>query len=282
MISSNFSRMSAFAVFIGSAALTAQADPRILTPEKTVTAGSISSGALQGSNSVFATADPVFYNNTTTRTAAAANGGATTTAGNTITKLIADDINLAGSQPVNITGFSFSVANFNAVAVSARPLVRFYFSDGVGGGPGTLLSGANFAPISFPASQVNVLSASLTAANQFVVPANTFFWAGITFDNNSGATGATVAQLNNFGQGIYNPPTVGASQDVFFQSTNAGSFASSNPAGSFFSFGGSPAANFGWRFTGTAVTPEPGAVAMLMGFGVSGLALLRRRKMARK
>jgi hypothetical protein len=87
------------------------------------------------------------------------------------------------------------------------------------------------------------------------------FWAGVTFDGNNGTTGATLANLNNLGPGIFDPPTLGSSQDQFFATNSAGSFLANNPAGSFFNFGGSPVANFGWAFSGTPPAapgaPEP-------------------------
>jgi len=51
---------------------------------------------------------------------------------------------------------------------------------------------------------------------------------------------------------IYGPPAVGSSADRAFQTTSAGSFAASNPAGSIFSFGGSPAADF---YFGLSIVP---------------------------
>lgn len=194
-----------------------------------------------------------------------ANGGAANQAGNTITTLVADDILMAG--PSSITSFTFSVANFNTVAVSARARVRFYAADGAGGTPGTVITGFSFNPISFAASSVNTFTGNVAA---FVLPAA--FWAGITFDNNTGGTGATAAQLNNLGQGIFDPPVVGSSGNIAFQTTGAGSFLANNPAGSTFNFTGlgAPIANFGWEFI-----PTPGAAAL---FGIAGVAAARRRR----
>ena len=269
MISNTVSRMFTFAALFASTALVAHADEKVLN------------ATLQQAGTIHAAADPAFYDNTTNFLGQAyVNGGAATTAGNTITTLVADDIQLAGSQPVSITGFSFSVANLNTATVSARPRVRFYLADAAGSKPGTELSAFTFNPIAFT-SGVAVFNAGISTS-PFTVPANSLFWAGITFDDGVGTTGATLAQLNNLGQGIFNPPTIGASQDVFFQTATAGSFNQNTPPGGLFNLGGNPVGNFGWRFNGTAITPEPGAVAMLMGFGVSGAALLRRRRTARK
>ncbi len=260
---STTARMFTLAALFASAALVSHAD------EKNLTATLFNPGGIH------AAADSIFYDNVSTFTGSAySNGGATAAA--PITTLVADDISLLGSQPVSVSSFFFSVANLNPTAVSARPRIRMYLGDAAGSLPGTLVYAASFNPISFTAFSANFYGAT----SSFVVPANTILWAGITFDNVGGT--ATVAQLNNLGQGLYNPPTVGSSQDVFFQTTTAGSFNQNTPPGSLFNLGANPVANFGWRFVGSAVTPEPGAVAMLMGFGVSGAALLRRRRAARK
>jgi len=222
--------------------------------------------------------DVVGYSNITNFTGSAfANGGAAVLSGNGITRLQADDINFAaGAAGQLINRFDFNVANLNTTAVSARARVRFYADNA--GAPGTLITGFSFSPISFGANSVGTFFTTLVPASQFTVPANGKMWAGMTFDNNTGATGATIAQLNNLGQGLFNPPTIGSSADVLFLTTAAGSNFVSNPAGGTLNFGGNPVvANTGWAFTITAApVPEPGSVALLIGMGVSGL-LLRRK-----
>jgi hypothetical protein len=191
------------------------------------------------------------YSNITNFTGfATTNNGAA--ASSAITRLLADDINLTGSGAV--TGFTFSTVNFNAVAVTARALVRFYDNNGTGGGPGTFLGGLNFNPLTLNASSVQLWTYNPGTP---IFTTDGSFWAGISFDN-TGAT-ATAAQLDNIGQGIFNPPTVGGSADVFFRSTATGSFAANNPTGSLLFFGGNPVANFGWQFT---AVPEPGTVGL--------------------
>ncbi len=173
---------------------------------------------------------------------------------NTITRLVADDCTPTGAGAgANVTQFKFSVANFNTVTVSVRPRVRFWNANGAGGAPGTYYSvpaavGFTFNPIAFPASSVSVVTATV-GAGLFTMPGATI-WAGVTFDNNSGGTGATAAQLNNFGQGLFNPPTIGSSADQIFETNAAGSFFNvANPAGALLNFGGNPVANLGWEFT---------------------------------
>jgi len=191
---------------------------------------------------------------------------------NVITTLVADDINFnSPAINFNVVGFKFSVANFNGTAVSARPRLRFYNNDGSGGGPGTFITQVNFGAISF-GSGVTVFT--VTGVN-FNVDGT--FWAGITFDNNSGATGATQAQMDNLGQGIFNPPVLGSSQDLFFKTSTFGDFASSNPAGGFFFFNGNPVANFGFQFI--IQVPEPSTFLMVGALlPVAGLWMHRRRR----
>jgi hypothetical protein len=220
----------------------------------------------------------VIYSDVTTFTGFGyADGGATVIAGDDTTTMVADDITVApGFAGAAVTGFSFTVANFNGTGVSARPLVRFYDDDGAGGTPGTLLAAFNFNPLAFAAGSVATFTFN-PGSNLFIVPASGTFWAGITFDDNNGGTGATAVQLNNLGQGIFSPPTIGSSQDSFFQTTSAGSFASSNPAGSFASFSGSPVADFGWSFT--SPVPEPGTGLLSFLAGIPLAFAIRRRNL---
>lgn len=193
-----------------------------------------------------------------------ANGGAALQGTNTITRLVMDDITPVAGGTVNY--IRFSVANFNTVAVSVRARIRFWADNaGVPGVENT--AGFSFNPLSFGPG-VTTLTGTLGGA--LTIP-GTKFWAGITFDNNNGGTGATLAQMNNFGQGLFNPPAIGSSGDVAFETTAAGSFfIVDNPAGATFNFGGNPVANFGWEFV-----PAPSAMALL---GLGGLVATRRRR----
>jgi hypothetical protein len=225
-------------------------------------------------------ATTIYDNLTTFSGGGFANGGATVTAGTDTTKLIADDITVAsGFAGAVVNSFTFSVANLGTALVTARPLIRFYSDDGAGGDPGTLLASFNFDPISFGAETVATFS--FNAASLFTVPLSGTFWAGITFDDNSGTTGATQAQMNELGVGIFGPVSVGSSQDHFFETTSAGDFASNNPAGSLLFFGGSPAADFGWSF-GSSTTPEPGTgiLSLLAAIPLAACFLVRRRRRA--
>jgi hypothetical protein len=217
-------------------------------------------------------AQTVVYNDTSTFGGQAfANSGAV--ASNTaITRLVADDITFAaGFVGFSISNFVFSVANLDPTTdFSARPRVRFYQDDGAGGGPGTLINGFSFNAITFTHSQVALFNFNPAAGN-IVIPADGRIWAGITFDNVGGT--ATQAQLDELGQGLYNPPTVGSSADTYFITTATGSFLANSPAGTITNFGGNPVANFGWRFQ---VVPEPSSI-VLAAFGGIGLLLSARR-----
>jgi hypothetical protein len=202
-----------------------------------------------------------------------ANGGASLVGANTITRLVADDIApLSGYSGQAISNIYFSVVNANSVSVSARPRLRMWNADGAGGLPGSFIAGFTFNAISFGANSGSSFFFHPTGVN---VPSGGF-WIGLTFDNNSGATGATDVQLDNLGMALFNPPTIGTSTDNAFETTAAGDFLVNNPAGATFNFGGNPAANF---FFGLSVTqvPEPATFA-LWGLGFVGLLVVRRRR----
>jgi hypothetical protein len=211
------------------------------------------SGPSKGAPSHIAVPPSVKYSNVGTFLGAGvANGGAVLQGTNTITRLTADDLTPTGGG-LDVIEFKFSVVNFNQSTVTFRPRIRFWFADGAGGAPGTYYNvpvtvGFSFNPITMNPLTANVVTATL-GAGVMTMPTSTF-WAGITFDNNSGTTGATAAQLNNLGQGLFGPPTAGSSADLYFATTAAGSFfPTNNPAGATGNLGGTPAANFGWEFS---------------------------------
>jgi hypothetical protein len=206
-------------------------------------------------------ADVVEYSNLASFTGGAFSQGASANqAGNQITRLLADDITPTGAhagQDVSIV--VFSVANLNAVAVSARPRLRFWFADGPGGAPGIYYNlpanvGFTFNPLTFAANSVTLVSGAIPAG-VFQMPGATF-WAGVTFDNNGGATGATAAQMDNLGQGVFDPPTVGSSADALFLTQDAGSFFGVNgPAGSIVRLADLPS-NLAWEFSVSVPVPS--------------------------
>jgi hypothetical protein len=239
-----------------------------------------------------ARADVVIYDNTATFSGSAySQTGAAMGGGSNIGSMVADDITVgAGGAGKAVDGLTFSSVNFNQVGVSAVPVVQIW-SDGTNG-PGTLLTTITFSPIPLTAGAngggaVQLWNFDPGASNTlFTVPANGSFWAGITWTDGGGTTGITAAQLNNVGQALFNPPDVGSSQDLFFQTTTAGvpsggAIPGSNPTGSLFFFGGSPVANFGWQFlTPTpAVVPEPSFMVLsaVGGLGLFGLGFAKRQ-----
>lgn len=221
----------------------------------------------------------VTYSNITTFSGTGfSNGGSTNISGNTITRLVADDIVFgnAFAAGLQIDSITFSVANFNSVAVTARPIISLY-ADIPAVAPGVLLANFTLNATSFNPVSVILLTLPVTPSNALVTPGpGVRIWAGLSFDDNNGATGATLAQMDNLGQGLFNPPTVGSSQDLFFLSTGAGVGNTSNPAGGLLFFGGSPVANFGWEFSAVVAVPEPMTWA-LIGLGTMGSLALGMR-----
>jgi hypothetical protein len=178
-----------------------------------------------------------------------------------ITRLVMDDLTFTTNPGVgNVITLRFSVVNLNAIAHSVRARLRFWNADGapLGGalpnGPGTYFApggtavGISFNPFTFGVG-ATILTGNLTLPG-FAVPAGTTttLWAGITFDNVGTTTGATDADLSNFGQGMF-AVDLGSSTDTVFLTTAAGSFFNTNnPAGAAVNFSGTPLANMGWEF----------------------------------
>jgi hypothetical protein len=192
------------------------------------------------------------YSDITTFTGSAiANEGSAVQSGNTITALMADSLGLIGTPPFSVHSFKFSVANFDVVDITARTLVRFYSADGTAGSPGTLIAGFSLPPFLFSASTVelfNITDMPFTVTTQAI-------WAGIVFDNDTATTGATAGDLDNLGQGIFDPIDKGSSTDDIFATNTAGSFLGDNPPGTTGNLFGSPLANFGWEIVSASLTP---------------------------
>jgi Carboxypeptidase regulatory-like domain len=195
-------------------------------------------------------ADPASVYATTTNTFSgnvAINGGQANTPA--ITRLIADDLTLVGTPPFSIGRFDFSMCNLNAVAVSARPRVRFYLNNA--GTPGNVITGFSFNPITVAANNCTTLFATVAP---FSVTSNQI-WAGMVFDNSTAT--ATAVQMDSFGMGLYPVPDIGTSADLIYRTTSApaagASFLVNNPGpGGNINFMGTPVANLGWDLRAAA------------------------------
>ena len=209
--------------------------------------------------------DPLaVYSNVTTFSGQAFAQGAATGG---ITRMVMDDLTFTTDPAVGaVSTIRFSVANLNAIPHSVRARVRFWNADGASLGPGLPNGpGTYYAPggtavgFSFNAFTFGVGVTTLTGNVTFTLPAGatTTLWAGLTFDNVGTTTGATDADLSNFGQGMFSPVDLGSSTNTLFETTAAGSFFNTNnPAGAAVNFGGSPVASQGWEFVVTTLPVE--------------------------
>src|SRR5207237_252313 len=161
---------------------------------------------------ISAQANDLYRNDTTFSGQGYAQGGAALNGSFFITSMAADDLTFAaGSSGAAVAGVPFSVANFNGYAGSARPIIFFYADNGLGGGPGTQLAFFTLRAMSFTNNAVGLFTDN-PGSILFSVPSSGRIWAGVVFDNSG--TAASGTQLNNLGQGIYNPPTIGSSADI--------------------------------------------------------------------
>lgn len=189
-------------------------------------------------------------------------GGGAAISGLATSKYVSEEIHMIAAQP-GVIQFTFSIANFNATAVTARPRVRFHLLDNGGGtNTGTYITGFSFTPFSIPTG-VSLWNGTTAA---FALPKD--FSMGICFDNST--TTATQAQINKLGVGAFDPPDVGTSPDLAFQTTAASVGNVTGAAGATFNFSGAPVANFGWE-----IVPAPSSIALI---GLGGLMAGRRRR----
>jgi len=178
-----------------------------------------------------------------------------------------DDINLVGG-PNQLANFDFSIANFGSATLTSVDVVVSFSDDAALDGPdagdnrldinfGTIDLSAIFTGGGLGTFSVGTLnSGDISGLGAFLPedPAG-FTWMGVTFTNAVGVANADV------GQAIFDPPTIGASGDLFFLDSFG-----------FAGFGGDPVANFGNAIT---TVPAPSAFALL---GLGGLVASRRRR----
>ena len=212
------------------------------------------------------------------------------------TPLGADDVApITGFAGRNVSSFTFSIVNANndAATPAVGCAIRFYDSNatnssgGATGLPGTLLAAYNF-DVQIPAQEGGTVPITLDTSGDantdtFTLPSSGFIWAGVSFFNDNGvSTSVTDAELANVGQELIGPPTIGTSQDVFFQSTDTGPYLTNTPNGQLFNFGNAtnpanPLGDFGFAISvaNAAPVPEPASVGVL---ALAGGAILGRRR----
>jgi hypothetical protein len=190
------------------------------------------------------------------------------------TGIDADDIMpIAAGVGADVNSITYNIVNLNSTAVVFQPFLSIWAADGAGGGPGTLLYSQGLPDIS-QVPGIEIYTFASGGPTLFVAPGQ--FWAGISFDNDNGSLSISSLELNNLGQGIYAPPTVGSSANEVFLGS-PGQQNSSNPTGNLTNFGPGLTADFGWEFDGTLATPEP-ASALLVAAGLALAGALAKRR----
>jgi hypothetical protein len=177
------------------------------------------------------------------------NGGVASNAIDTSTLFVADDLvpdpSYGGAY---LTSVRFTVANDNPDSVTLRVGIRLLNPDGPSGKPGSLIMGIDADGLKFPPLTLSVIAVKIPPG-VFPMPGG-LFWAGMSFDDHGGTWNVTPAQLSNFGQGYFDPPTVGSSQNRLFISSDPFTM-----DGTIQTRTGQPAYDFGWEFNVDASTP---------------------------
>lgn len=153
--------------------------------------------------------------------------------------IVADDV-------LRTTNLPIAQVTFGYYAPTAAPDVTMYIYDlNAYNLPAPLLASYNLGTL----GGGGAYAYTITLASPLSAPAN--IWIGFSF------SAADAGLL------IFDPPTIGSSQDVFMM----------NNSGLYY-FGGNPRANF---YLETVPVPEPASL-LVLGSGVMGLLALRRRR----
>jgi hypothetical protein len=201
---------------------------------------------------------PVAYSNYFSSGVTYENGGATNMAGNTVTRLLADDITpLASLIGGDVRELRFTAVNIGVTPVFARINFRFWFDNG-GGLPGNYYdvpADVAFADDYNVAIGVNFLSISIPAGT-FKLPAGPM-WCGISYDDHDGTLGSTAAQLDKLGQAVSGAAAIGTTNDGGFLTTGAGEFSGvDSPAGAALNPVGGPHFNLALELVVDQATPS--------------------------
>lgn len=190
--------------------------------------------------------------------------------------MLLDDLTpISGYAGLPVTSVEFSIYNANTTDDSFYCGLRFYSADGLNGGPGTLLGRVDFDTNTVPAGDITVAPYD-AGAPIFTLPTGVV-WVG-EFFHNGGVTTATDDELANFGEGIFDPPTIGSSSDNIFEVDDTTMYDSNDPTGYLTNFGGDPVANFGFALTVTV--PEPASLTCLL--AIVSFAGLRCRRVCER
>jgi len=176
---------------------------------------------------------PVAYSNYFSSGVNFANAGATNIAGNTVTRVLADDITpVAALIGGDVRELRFTTVNIGLTQVSTRINFRFWFDNGAGlpGNYYDVPADVSFSDeLSVPVG-LNFMSIGIPAG-VFTLPAGPI-WCGISYDDHDGTLGSTAAQLDKLGQAVSGTAAIGTTNDGSFLTTGAGEFSGvDNPAG---------------------------------------------------